>query len=139
MQRQTIETTGDPTSPEASNLLGGKPTLSRAIVATVSSIRLLAPPYHKPRGLQGNIKPFSLPSWKRYVRFGSKAYMCGAKAHVRFTPPPIADMCSATRDVRFGPIADICTAAVHVCFTPESGHTDPEGRFFKSTEATPTH
>jgi len=88
MQRQTIETTGDPTSPEASNLLGGKPTLSRAIVTTVSSIRLLAPPYHKPRGLQDNIKyrsHFSLLSWKRYVRFGSKADMCSARANVRFT------------------------------------------------------
>jgi hypothetical protein len=57
------------------------------------------------------------------VRFGSKADMCSASTHVRFTPdsdrdsglpqtvmsalPPKADMCGATRDVRFGPIADI--------------------------------
>src|SRR5262249_53240636 len=57
------------------------------------------------------------------VRFGSKADMCSAKRHVRFTPnsdresgipqkamsalPPKADMCGATVDVRFGPIADI--------------------------------
>src|SRR5262249_39177961 len=57
------------------------------------------------------------------VRFGSKADMCAAKRHVRFTPnsdresgfpqtvmsalPPKADMCSAARDVRFGPKADI--------------------------------
>jgi hypothetical protein len=57
------------------------------------------------------------------VRFGSKADMCGAKAHVRFTPnsdresgfpqtimsalPLKADMCSALAHVRFGPIADI--------------------------------
>ena len=50
------------------------------------------------------------------VRFGSKADMCGATSHVRFTPnsdresglakkvmsalPPKADMCGATRDVR---------------------------------------
>src|SRR5215470_1348089 len=56
------------------------------------------------------------------VRFGSKADMCGAPTHVRFTPnsdresrhpqtvmsalPPEADMCGATRDVRFGPKAD---------------------------------
>src|SRR5262245_24972679 len=56
------------------------------------------------------------------VRFGSKADICTAPAHVRFTPnsdresrhpqpvmsalPPKADMCGATRDVRFGPIAD---------------------------------
>src|SRR5262249_25503794 len=62
------------------------------------------------------------------VRFGSKADVCGATEHVRFTPnsdresrhpqpfmsalPPIADMCGATRDVRFGPIADICDLAV---------------------------
>jgi len=59
----------------------------------------------------------------RYVRFGSKADICSAKRHVRFTPnsdsesglpqtvmsalPPKADMCGATRDVRFGPKADI--------------------------------
>jgi hypothetical protein len=51
------------------------------------------------------------------VRFGSKADICSATAHVRFTPnsdresgfpqqamsalPPKADMCGATRDVRF--------------------------------------
>jgi hypothetical protein len=59
-----------------------------------------------------------------YVRFGSKADMCDAKGHVRFTPnsdresrfpqkimsalPPKADMCSAAVHVRFGPKADIC-------------------------------
>jgi hypothetical protein len=57
------------------------------------------------------------------VRFGSKADICAATSHVRFTPnsdhesgrsqnimsalPPKADMCGATRDVRFGPKADI--------------------------------
>jgi hypothetical protein len=57
------------------------------------------------------------------VRFGSKADMCAAKRHVRFTPnsdresefpkkfmsalPPKADMCSALAHVCFGPIADI--------------------------------
>ena len=57
------------------------------------------------------------------VRFGSKADMCGAKGHVRFTPdndhesgfphkvmsalPPRADMCSALAYVCFGPKADI--------------------------------
>jgi hypothetical protein len=51
----------------------------------------------------------------RHVRFGSKADMCGAQAHVRFTPnsdrksglpqrvmsalPPKADMCSALAHV----------------------------------------
>jgi hypothetical protein len=58
-----------------------------------------------------------------YVRFGSKADMCSAKRHVRFTPnsdresgftqtvmsalPPKADMCGARGDVCFGPKADI--------------------------------
>jgi hypothetical protein len=57
------------------------------------------------------------------VRFGSQADMCGAKAHVCFTPdsdrksgpvpmamsalPPKADMCSAASDVGYGPKADI--------------------------------
>ena len=57
------------------------------------------------------------------VRFGSKADICGAQSHVRFTPnsdrksglphnlmsalPPKADMCGATRHVCFGPIADV--------------------------------
>ena len=57
------------------------------------------------------------------VRFGSKADICGATSHVRFTPnsdresgppqkvmsalPPKADMRGATSDVRFGAIADI--------------------------------
>jgi hypothetical protein len=61
------------------------------------------------------------------VRFGSKADICGATSHVRFTPncdcksghlrfvmsalPPKADMCSALADVCFGPIADIATPA----------------------------
>ena len=58
-----------------------------------------------------------------YVRFGSKADICSAKRHVRFTPdnnsesgfphkvmsalPPKADMCSALAHVCFGPKADI--------------------------------
>jgi hypothetical protein len=57
------------------------------------------------------------------VRFGSKADICSAKRHVRFTPdsdresgfprkvmsalPPKAGMCAAARDVRFGPKEDI--------------------------------
>src|SRR5262249_14480412 len=57
------------------------------------------------------------------VRFGSKADICSAQAHVRFTPnsdresglpqtvmfalPPKADMCGATAYVRYGPKADI--------------------------------
>src|SRR5262245_31188471 len=57
------------------------------------------------------------------VRFGSKADICSATAHVRFTPnsdresghrqtvmsalPPKADMCGARGNVRFGPKADI--------------------------------
>jgi hypothetical protein len=57
------------------------------------------------------------------VRFGSKADICSAKRHVRFTPdndresgfphkvmsalPPKADMCTALAHVCFGPKADI--------------------------------
>ena len=64
-----------------------------------------------------------------HVRFGSKADICAATSHVRFTPnsdreseiprkamsalPPKADMCGATRDVRFGPIADIGLVEVY--------------------------
>jgi len=64
----------------------------------------------------------ALNGWPN-VRFGSKADICGATHHARFTPdsdresgflhkvmsalPPKADMCGATRHVRFGPIADI--------------------------------
>jgi hypothetical protein len=65
-----------------------------------------------------------------HVRFGSKADMCSARRHVRFTPnsdresglpqtvmsasPPKADMCGAARDVRFGPIADTWSAASYL-------------------------
>src|SRR5262245_11664270 len=66
----------------------------------------------------------------QYVRFGSKADICTAPAHVRFTPncdresrhpqtvmsalPPKADMCGALRHVCFGPKADSCTAAKRI-------------------------
>src|SRR5262249_12830630 len=56
------------------------------------------------------------------VRFGSKADICSANSHVRFTPnsdresglpqaamsalPPKADSCTAATHVRYGPIAD---------------------------------
>jgi hypothetical protein len=61
------------------------------------------------------------------VRFGSKADICGATDHVRFTPnsdrksgflhkvmsalPLKADMCAATSNVGFGPKADITLTA----------------------------
>ena len=60
---------------------------------------------------------------RTHFRFGSKADICGANRHVRFTPnsdresgfpqklmsalPLKADMCSAVVHVRFGPKADI--------------------------------
>jgi hypothetical protein len=60
---------------------------------------------------------------RRHVRFGSKADMCGAREHVRFTPNSDhksrhaalvmsalhlkADMCGANRHVCFGPKADM--------------------------------
>jgi hypothetical protein len=43
-----------------------------------------------------------------HVRFGSKADICAAKTHVRFTP-------NSDRESGF-------PANGHVCFTPESGH-----------------
>jgi hypothetical protein len=71
------------------------------------------------------------------VRFGSKADICAAKTHVRFTPnsdreseipqnvmsalPPKADMCSALAHVCFGPKADSCTAAKPPRFSGEGG------------------
>src|SRR5262249_52947589 len=71
-----------------------------------------------------------------HVRFGSKADICGATSHVRFTPnsdrksgylrfvmsalPPRADMCSALAHVRFGPKADIEEFGAHQRKTP--GH-----------------
>jgi len=72
-----------------------------------------------------------------YVRFGSKADMCGAQGHVRFTPnsdreseipqkamsalPPKADMCGATGDVRFGPKADITRTTPPMSEQPKQG------------------
>jgi len=63
------------------------------------------------------------------VRFGSKADIRSAQAHVRFTPnsdrksvipakamsalPPKADMCSALAYVCFGPKADIAPKSVN--------------------------
>src|SRR5262249_43800502 len=44
-----------------------------------------------------------------YVRFGSKADICSAKGHVRFTPN--SDIDCVFRHVRFGPKADSCSAA----------------------------
>ena len=65
------------------------------------------------------------------VRFGSKADICAATSHVRFTPnsdresdippkatsalPPKADMCGAAAYVRYGP-ADSCSAAKRSLF-----------------------
>ena len=47
------------------------------------------------------------------VRFGSKADMCSAKCHVRFTPESGHVQC--TSDVRFVPKADSCSAAEDMC------------------------
>src|SRR6476660_5695834 len=60
------------------------------------------------------------------VRFGSKADICSAKGHVRFTSnsdresefpqraisalPPKADMCGAIAHVCYGPEEDMCSA-----------------------------
>ena len=66
-----------------------------------------------------------------HVRFGSKADICSATTHVRFTPnsdrksglpqkilsalPPKADSRSAATHVRYGPKADMCSAKAYVC------------------------
>jgi hypothetical protein len=68
------------------------------------------------------------------VRFGSKADICGATSHVRFTPigdrergfphkvmsalPPKADMCRAQAHVCFGPQADIREDALSILVAP---------------------
>src|SRR5262245_49910328 len=65
------------------------------------------------------------------VRFGSKADICAATSHVRFTPnsdresefpqramsalPPKADMCSALAHVGFGPRADMHERCLSKC------------------------
>src|SRR5262249_21408288 len=70
------------------------------------------------------------------VRFGSKADICSAKRHVRFTPnsdresrhrqtvrsalPPKADMCGAARDVRYGPKADIAIYSIIASARPST-------------------
>jgi hypothetical protein len=69
------------------------------------------------------------------VRFGSKADICTAPTHVRFTPnsdreseyphkvmfalPPKADMCSAPAHVCFGPKADIAASLDYLVRTRE--------------------
>jgi len=84
----------------------------------MNSRRLIAAPEAQ-NGHIVSLQPSRLKRWN--VRFGSKADMCGAKRHVRFTPNsdresrhpqtvmsalhPKADMCGATGDVCFGPKA----------------------------------
>src|SRR4029453_4464975 len=77
-----------------------------------------APPHCLPRGSGQGIVIFEsrLVKGRSNVRFGSKADICSATRHVRFTPnsdreseiphkvvsalPSKADMCGATREVR---------------------------------------
>jgi len=77
-----------------------------------------------------------------YVCFASKADICSAKSHVRFTPncdresgfpqtvmsalPPKADMCGALAHVCFGPKADILRSGNDVRFLPKSGRLHRE-------------
>jgi hypothetical protein len=65
------------------------------------------------------IRVLSPQSLKRNVRFGSKADMCAASTHVRFTP--ISDRKSGPpRKVMSAlPLrADMCGAHTQVCFGP---------------------
>src|SRR5262245_1406564 len=74
------------------------------------------------------------------VRFGSKADICSAQLHVRFTPdsdrksgllhkamsalPPKADMGSAATHVCFGPIADILRRSKMMLYSITSSARD---------------
>src|SRR5215475_6931260 len=93
-------------------------------ISVMNSRRLIASPEAQTRN-GSNLRRHSGRGSLGDVRFGSKADICSAQAHVCFTPKsdrekripanghvcftPKADMCSATRDVRFGPKADIGT------------------------------
>src|SRR5262249_29910202 len=93
---------------------------------TCNHLEKVAPPHCRLRGLRyvmvaisASARKEAPPITKPHVRFGSKADICSATRHVRFTPnsdrksglpqtvmsalPPKADMCGATSDVRFGP------------------------------------
>src|SRR5262249_14844402 len=55
------------------------------------------------------------------VRFGSKADICGATSHVRFTPDSDRESgLPQTVMSALPPKADICSAATHVCFGPQA-------------------
>jgi len=58
-----------------------------------------------PRIGQQIVATFAFAQEEAYVRFGSKAVMCSARAMSASLPK--ADMSGATTDVRYGPIADI--------------------------------
>src|SRR5262249_18650446 len=74
-----------------------------------------------------------------HVRFGSKADMCSASKHVRFTPnsdrksglpqelmsalPPKADMCGALPHVRFAPESDIKCDIWECPLRAKNGHS----------------
>src|SRR5215813_13664762 len=84
------------------------------------------------------------------VRFGSKADMCAAKGHVRFTRnsdresghrqtvmsalPPKADMCSALGHVCFGPKADIGTLFDHLVGASKYCRRHSEAERFRGLE-----
>src|SRR5262245_48516122 len=91
-----------------------------ALNNVMNSRRLIA----DPRGQQGIVAAQTCTGKDpAHARFGSKADICVATSHVRFTPnsdrksglpqrvmsalPPKADMCDAISDARFGPKADI--------------------------------
>jgi hypothetical protein len=80
------------------------------------------------------------------IRFGSKADICVAKGHVRFTPnsdreseipqkamsalAPKTDMCGADTDVRFGPKADIQLCSLsHAHMRQKGGQSAVSGTF----------
>src|SRR5215831_12080211 len=68
-------------------------------------------------------RPFSFKSTQEDndVRFGSKADICSAKRHVRFTPNSDRERGLPQRVMSaLPPKADMCTALAHVCFGPKA-------------------
>src|SRR5262245_25757334 len=82
----------------------------------------LSPPHCNPRGLGQIILAVQTRDVKGRpnVRFGSKADMCSAKRHVRFTPNSDRESRHAAMVMSALPLkADSCSAATHVRFGPK--------------------
>src|SRR5262245_28589798 len=107
----------------ASSLLVGTER-RRARRTYVATLHAKIPTSIQLTGFAIEVDPSPIWNWP-HVRFGSKADICSAIRHVRFTPnsdrksgfphrvlsalPPKADMCGALGHVCYGPKADICS------------------------------